>query len=357
MESTCLITGGGGFVLMHVAREFLESAGGSRVVLFDRRFDDAVRALLAPYHARVVYFEGDVTDRGAWEAVAQEWSAQLTHIVAGAALTPTEADERAHSADVLRVNLFGCVDALELARGLGEQLRRFVFISSDAVYGTPGLARPEAWAAPPSGGLACASTWGDAGRPALPGLYALSKWTAECAVRTYVQLHGLRATIVRFADVYGAGDRDTGARNRHNEPHRVMRAVLDGARPVYYRGELDDAVADSVYAPDVASAMLLLLLAPPQSRPRQALYNITMGGCPTLRQFLGAMGAAVLEGAVPAAEGAVPDMSTLPADHHLRMEPYNLPSAPLEEEFGWTRTPLPEACAQYLAWVRETNIA
>lgn len=386
-DAQCLlVTGGFGFVMSHVVKAWLGGGHGKCIVLdLPGRLDEAVRVFLGPAAVAananaaaeggdggdaagnaaegvggggsssdglLHYVAGSVTDAGAWARVGA-LGVRVTHIVHAAAVTPTAAEEVSFPARVLEVNLLGSVAALDFARSLpGGQLRRFIYTSSDGVFNAPGLARGY----PPAAAAAAAAA------PAASSLYPISKYAMEKVVERYAELFpaalgGGALLTVRFSDVWGPMDRDTGARNRHNEPHRVMRAVLDGARPVCYRGELDDVVADSVYAPDVASAMLLLLLAPPQSRPRQALYNITMGGCPTLRQFLGAMGAAVLEGAVPAADDAVPDMSTLPADHHLRMEPYNLPSAPLEEEFGWKRTPLPEACAQYLAWVRETNIA
>ena len=388
-QSCLLVTGGFGFVMSHVIKAWLDGGHGKCIVLdLPGRLDEAVRVFLGPAAVAAAaanaateggdaagddaggaggggssssdgllhYVAGSVTDAGTWARVGA-LGARVTHIVHAAAVTPTAAEEASFPARVLEVNLLGSVAALDFARSLpGGQLRRFIYTSSDGVFNAPGLARGYPAAAAPAAAAAATAV------PAASSLYPISKYAMEKVVERYAELFpaalgGGVLLTVRFSDVWGPMDRDTGARNRHNEPHRVMRAVLDGARPVYYRGELDDAVADSVYAPDVASAMLLLLLAPPQSRPRQALYNITMGGCPTLRQFLGAMGTAVLEVAVPAADGAVPDMSTLPADHHLRMEPYNLPSAPLEEEFGWKRTPLPEACAQYLAWVRETNIA
>lgn len=345
----CLITGGGGFVLMHVARTYLESVAGSSVVLFDRRFDEAARALLAPHHARVVYFEGDVTERAAWLRVRREWSARITHIVAGAALTPTDADERARPADVLRVNLFGCVNALELARGLGEQLRRFVFISSDGVYGTPGLARPEACAALPAGAAARASTWGDAGRPAPPGLYSLSKWTAELTVRRYAELFGVRATIVRFADVYGAGDRDTGARNRHNAPYYVARRVAGGVSVRVRAASLDENGWDYVDVASVARGVVALLSA--RRAPRRAVYDLASGAPVAHRALIAAAGGdAAVAAATLVGPAAASDVASLAAGHHLSRHAYDV--SPMADEFGWRATPLRDAMAAYVAALR-----
>ena len=42
------------------------------------------------------------------------------------------------------------------------------------------------------------------------------------------ELYGMDACCVRFADVYGRLDRNTGARNRHNAPYWVCKAAAAG---------------------------------------------------------------------------------------------------------------------------------
>jgi UDP-glucose 4-epimerase len=137
----------------------------------------------------------------------------FTHVISGAALTPTHDDERARPASVMEVNTFGTIRALEWARAL-PVMPRFIYVSSNGIYGPPGLARE-----------------------ALPGeeipksmeLYAVSKHASEAVVNRWAELFGLEALSVRFSMVYGRLDRDTGARNRHNPPYCAAFCLLPSA--------------------------------------------------------------------------------------------------------------------------------
>jgi nucleoside-diphosphate-sugar epimerase len=166
-------------------------------------------------------------------------------------------------------------------------------------------------------------------------------------------MYDIELITVRFSDVYGPMDRDTGSRNRHNEPYWIFTRLLQDL-PVRYRGELDDIGCDYIYAPDVAAAVVLILLH--EQKPELPTYNITYGEPSSLRALLEAvpevMGklARQIEG-----KDTVADITALPAAHHLRMEPYNLDSAPLKQEFGWKPMALPEACREYVRWLRENS--
>ena len=364
-QAECLvITGGGGFVLGRVGLDWLESSALNLLILFDRRFDDAARDLFAPHvtSGRAVLFEGDVTESSDWSRLTAEHGNAITHFVSGAALTPTEEDERARPADIIKINLIGNINALEFARTL-TQLTRFVFISSDAVYGTPGFGRPEAAPAPAADSAAdsaaiapvlrIASTFGDSDRAAAPPLYPLTKWAGEGAVVKWSELFGLPAVCVRFTDVYGRGDRDTGARNRHNAPFFVARRVAGGL-PVRIAGKSIDGLGwDYVDVDSVARGVVALLAA--AAPPLRRVYDIASGsGGVTHRALIHAAGgdeavaSAVVIGARDCAEER--DVTTLDAGHHLRRFAYDV--SPMTEEFGWFPTPLSEAMAEYVAWLR-----
>ena len=87
---------------------------------------------------RLQFFEASVADVSGWAALEAAHGKGFTHMISGAAITPTRADEEAGAANIMAVNLNGCLHALEFARRC-VTLRRFVFISSDAVYEYPGL--------------------------------------------------------------------------------------------------------------------------------------------------------------------------------------------------------------------------
>jgi UDP-glucose 4-epimerase len=259
-----LVTGGSGFVLSNVVFEWLTSDDASTAVIFDlhRAWDAAVQAFLAPFlkSQRLAFCAGSVSDPASWIVLEQEHGMGFTHIISGAAITPTRADEVANAAAILDVNLFGAVRALEFGRQLPVgQLKRFIFVSSDAVYEPPGLVRP--------------ALEGEATDDTI-GLYCMSKFSGEAAVARWAELYDMDACSVRFADVYGRLDRDTGARNRHNAPYWVCTRAAAGLR-VGVRGSLDDVGWDYIAAPDVALAVVAILRC--ASKPKLPVYTIGGG--------------------------------------------------------------------------------
>jgi hypothetical protein len=177
-----LITGGGGFVLSHVvvawlaqddapqtdltdglaqgaqddapaaatpaaatpaARSASKKASAasplSSCVVFDRHFDAAALAFLreALASGRLQLFTGDVGDPSCWSQLVEAHGSHFSHMVLGAALTPTADEEAQLGAEVLRVNFVGVLHALELARSGSKfgspALPRVVLVSSDAV--------------------------------------------------------------------------------------------------------------------------------------------------------------------------------------------------------------------------------
>ena len=165
-----LVTGGAGFVLCNVVHRWLEADPESSAVVMDlsRAWDATVVGFLQPYldDGRLQFFEASVADASGWAALAAAHGTGFTHIVSGAAITPTRADEEAGAANIMAVNLNGCLHGLEFARSC-IALQRFVFISSDAVYEYPGLVRPLLEGETP---------------PTTMGLYCLSKYAGENAV-------------------------------------------------------------------------------------------------------------------------------------------------------------------------------
>lgn len=282
---------------------------------------------------RLEFHQGSVSNPASWESLASVHGTTFTHIVSGAAITPTRADEEANAQEIMAVNLFGCIQALEFARRC-KSLHRFVFVSSDAVYEYPGLVRP----------LLDSEV-----APSAMGLYCLSKFAGENAVARWAELYGLDACCVRFADVYGRLDRNTGARNRHNAPYWVCEAAAAG-RPVVVRGSLDDIGWDYIAAPDVANALAALLRS--ENPPKLPVYVIGIGRPVPHRELLEAVFAAappagagynpsietlVALGAVvqvdfhstelPANDGGDVHLAALPTPHPLREESYDI--APL----------------------------
>ncbi len=146
---TLLITGGTGFVMSVLARHWLEVEPRARLVILDAAAPDAAAVrYFAPVAERISFVVADITQPSRWrEALA---SHVITHVVHGATITPIsrgtarearrepETDDPARIVDV---NLMGTVALLDWARGVSG-LKRFIYVSSGAVYKHHGPDRP-----------------------------------------------------------------------------------------------------------------------------------------------------------------------------------------------------------------------
>jgi len=187
-----LVTGGAGFIGAHLVAAAL--AAGDEVVALDN-MRRGVRAKLSD-EARLV--EGDIRDRDT-VALAMRGVQRVYHLAAQSnvlgAVTDTDYS--------FTSNVVGTYNVLVAARDAGVE--RVIFTSSREVYG-------EVERLPVS-----------EDRPMDPkNAYGASKVAGEVYCRTFQNTYGLDVSVLRLANVYGAGDRD-----------RVIPIWLDRAR----RGE------------------------------------------------------------------------------------------------------------------------
>jgi nucleoside-diphosphate-sugar epimerase len=156
-----IVTGGTGFIGRH---------------LVTRLHKESIDVL--PTNSKL----GDVADQKTWGQLPH---ADVVVHLAGRTFVP---DSWVHSAEYMRVNLLGTVQALEYCRARNSRL---VFLSS-YVYGVP-----KALPIPETAQLSAQNP------------YALSKLLAEEACRFYVEKFGVRVTILRPFNAYGAGQAAT----------------------------------------------------------------------------------------------------------------------------------------------------
>lgn len=188
-KARLLITGGAGFVLSNVVREWLAAgSSGATAVVFDRAraWDPEVQRYLAAGIAsgRLAFFNGDVSSPVSWAELEAEHGTDFTHVVSGAAITPTVAEEAGCPTKVLEVNLLGHVRCLEFARLRCSKLHRLVYTSSDAVLGVRGLITSAVAPAGSARGTAPGAL------PAM-SLYASAKVAGEAATARYNSLYGI----------------------------------------------------------------------------------------------------------------------------------------------------------------------
>lgn len=339
--TTLLVTGGGGFVMAHVLRHWLEADAGHRAVCLDAvPLDAAAAAFLAPVRGRLEVVQGDVAAAETWSALPDD----IVHVVHGAAMTPhahVDADgmrrepEREASLRVIETNILGTARALDWARGL-PGLGRFVHVSTGSVYldDVPAQ-RTRPFALPEDGYLGPR------------GLYDITKLSSELIVRRLAELHGVSAVSVRLSNVFGPLDRPTPFRNVRNPANVIAHAAAEGRSVTVVD---PDVPGDYIYAPDVAEAIRLLLAAPGSALAHD-VYNIAYGAPALVRDLL-----AFARQASPGLAVAVapPDRADIALDMGRstgRWGAYDIGRA--TRDFGWRPRPLAESMARYIAWLRQ----
>ena len=146
---TLLVTGATGFVMAVLGRHWLEADPEARLVVLDSSpLDAAAQRYFAPVMKRLSVVIADVTQAETWQPALARHG--ITHLVHGATITPlargTVAEvkrepEAGNPARILDVNVMGTVAMLEWARTL-PNLKRFIYVSSGAVYKHHGPDRP-----------------------------------------------------------------------------------------------------------------------------------------------------------------------------------------------------------------------
>ena len=335
---TLLVTGAGGFVMSVLARHWLESDPTACLVVLDAApLDSAAQRYLAPYTKRLSVVVADVTQPETWQAALA--GHEVTYIVHGATITPLSRGsvaearrepEAENPARIIDVNVMGTVAVLEWARTLSS-LRRFLYVSSGAVYKHHGPDRP-------------GEPLPEDGYVMPRRLYGISKLASELITERYGDLFGLPTASVRPSSVYGPMDRVTASRNFRHVPNRIAHMALDGVKCV--RVNTLDALGDYIYVEDVAAAVVSLLRAP---HLRYSAYNIACGVTATIREMV-EWAAEKVPGfraeIVPAEQADIVQDPTLKDG---MWGAYDI--SRIRAETGWQPRPMREALHAYMDWI------
>ena len=191
-----LVTGASGFVGIHLVREI--AARGLNVVAgtFERPSEEAL-ARIEGVEARVTWAELDVRDKEVVETVLRDHDVDA--ILHAAAVT---SDEETAMAEV---NVEGTRHLLEAAAG--HSVRRFVFLSSGAVYGDMEASAGRIREDHPLKG---------------DSPYARSKMAAEALSRDYADEHDLSLLIARLGTLYGPVEGRSPYRPKPSIPWRLV---------------------------------------------------------------------------------------------------------------------------------------
>ncbi|HEX6184695.1 MAG TPA: NAD-dependent epimerase/dehydratase family protein [Pyrinomonadaceae bacterium] len=208
--TTFLVTGAHGFIGAWVTKRLL--ASGARVLLFDRDADPRRLRLIMDEReiARAHVVTGDITEPGALTPLIEAF--EVGHVIhlAGLQVPTCRADPRLGAL----VNVVGTVNVFEAARLSGGRVKRIVYASSAAVFGSAEDGR--------------AVSERDEPQPSTH--YGVFKRANEGNARVYHLDHGLSSVGLRPLTVYGVG-RDFGVTS---DPTKAMKAAVVG-RPFHIR--------------------------------------------------------------------------------------------------------------------------
>ncbi|MPL60453.1 UDP-glucose 4-epimerase [bioreactor metagenome] len=232
-----LVTGGAGFIGSHIVEQLLEEK--HQVVIID----DLSTGLLTNIQPQAEFIKMDICSQELNDVLETEKFDYVIHLAAQT-MVPKSMDRPDFDC---HVNILGTVNLLEACRK--NQVKRIIFASSAAVYGDDNQ--------PPIKENAITN-------PA--SFYGLSKLTVEKYLELYYKLFGLEYIVLRYANVYGERQGDTGEGGvisiftRKLQKDEVVQVHGDGGQ-----------TRDFIYVGDIAKANLQSLLTTNANR----VYNIS----------------------------------------------------------------------------------
>jgi len=259
--TTWLVTGGAGYIGNHVTRALLES--GRQVVVLDNLSSGVANRI----PKNVVFIQADVTDRRALVAALTEHKVDgVIHLAAKKAA--------GESLDVplyyYRENVAGMLSVLEAMQEAG--VKRFVYSSSAAVYGTP-LVNPIS----ESAALAPESPYGE------------TKVVGEWMTKAQGVAHDVSWVALRYFNVAGAGSDDLGDTSANNLIPMVFKALEQGKQPQIFGDDYPTpdgtCIRDYIHVSDLADAHVVAAQFCENQRAAEA-FNVGRGVGSSVREVM-----------------------------------------------------------------------
>ena len=266
--TTWLVTGGAGYIGSHVVRS-LRASGRDVVIL-----DDFSMGLRRRVPEGVPVIEADVHDAAALAHTFRSHPIDgVIHLAAKKAA--------GESVDIplyyYRENVDGLLTLLEAMEGTG--VRRMVFSSSAAVYGTPS-ANPV--------------TEGAALQPESP--YGETKVIGEWLVRDAGVAWGLSWSALRYFNVAGAASDELGDNSVNNLIPMVFRALDEGRRPQVFGDDYPTpdgtCIRDYIHVQDLADAHVAAA-ARLETGVRTDVFNVGRGQGASVREVMDTISAVI----------------------------------------------------------------
>lgn len=221
-----LITGGAGFIGSHVVKQLIQE--NYEVVIVD------CNKLKQAYfeQQQITYYPYDIHDINVENIFKQEKPDAIIHLAAQISVPLSMEDPVLD----LKINGYGTIKLLKLATKYN--VKKFIFASSAAVYGTPDYIPM------------------DETHPVAPiSFYGLSKAVGEQYIQMFQNLHQIDCSILRFSNVYGPGQSVKGEAG----VVAIFNHLMQKKMPLTIYGD-GEQTRDFVYVKDIAKACTASLL-------------------------------------------------------------------------------------------------
>jgi UDP-glucose 4-epimerase len=266
-RETWLITGGAGYIGTHIADLFI--ADGKDVVLLDSLYQGLkprVDYLSKKHGQEIPLHIVDIRDYTAVENILK--SQAFTGIVHTAALKAV--GESVEKPDEYKeVNFTATAELIKLAQKHG--IKKFLFSSTAAVYGSPDTMEP----CKENGPLAPISPYGS------------TKLDAESKVTEFINTPGNSGTSLRFFNVVGTASRELLDNSVENLVPIVLGKLSNGEAPVIFGTDYPTTdgtcVRDYVDVRDIAAAHLVAANATGAIPP---IINVGTGRGASVREII-----------------------------------------------------------------------
>ncbi|GAB2027638.1 NAD-dependent epimerase/dehydratase family protein [Lactovum odontotermitis] len=253
-DKKILITGGAGFIGSTLANSLVSK---NEVFVID----DLSMGKLSNLHesSNLTMIEGSVVDK---ELLKNIFSENKFDYVFHLAAIASVADSVSRPYETHQVNFDSTMTILELLKSNPQNLKRFVFSSSAAVYGNdPSLPKIEE-------------------SKILPlSPYAVDKFSSERMALVYGNLYGLPVSATRFFNVFGPNQNP-------NSPYSGIISILidrlKSGRELTIFGDGEQS-RDFVYVEDVVQALILIA---DSNDTLGNVYNVGTGKATTLNELI-----------------------------------------------------------------------